>query len=880
MENEMDAELRFHIEAFAEDLIRSGMPRQEAMRQARLEFGSVERAKEECRNARGINLVETLIQDVGYAMRATHRSWGFTAVAVPTLALGIGATTAIFSVVKAVILNPLPFRQPAKLVHLWEGFGQERYRQGDEAYFSTVRPGNFYDWRTESQSFESMSAYRRRPMLLTSNKRAELVSAQDVYDRFFETLGTPAYLGRTLQATDYEPSAAPVVVVSNAMWIKRFGKDPRVVGRRISLDRESYEIVGVMPAGFYPTSGGYPELWTPHWANQKEKDDRTTWGLITVARLRPGVTWEQAQTELDVVSARMTKDHPTSEKMHAVVVPVSAQLIGSSWKLLLLLSAGVTLLLLIACVNVANLLLARVVNREKEFAIRTALGTGRGRLVLQLFAESLIVAVAAGTLGLGVASAGTHALLALLPQSATLPRLDSAKVDLPVLTFVCGITLLTSLLLSLIPILKTSRNRPYDLLKLEGRSLSTGKSKRRLGQIFVVSEFVFSLVLLILGVLLVESFIELRRVDPGFRANDLLVFHVPVPEVNYGRFVDGDRNTAREKLYEQLEQILNAVPGIESAAFTAGLPLEEEFNPWGVRIKGHELPPSGSEGDTGIQMVNPQFFHTLGIKLARGRFFEERDKADAPMAAVINETFARSFFPHEDPLGKLATVWYGSAIIVGVVADFKLNALDRKPYPEIFWSIRQAPSRNVWIMARTNSDPSLLQGAVRQKIQDFDSELPVLEMHSMNEVISDSLWLKRLSADLIGVVAGLAIILAGTGIYSVMSYSVSQRKKEVGIRIAFGADRRDVFVLVMGETCRLALLGSVLGCVVAFIAGHVAINTSYLAPSLASSQSRVALNPAAFVASSLFLSAIAICASFAPAHRALRVDPVVALQGE
>jgi hypothetical protein len=270
----------------------------------------------------------------------------------------------------------------------------------------------------------------------------------------------------------------------------------------------------------------------------------------------------------------------------------------------------------------------------------------------------------------------------------------------------------------------------------------------------------------------------------------------------------------------------------------------------------------------------------LGVKLVRGRFFEERDNADAPMAAVINQTFARTFFPHEDPLGKLATVWYGRAIIVGVVADFKLNALDRKPYPEIFWSIRQAPSRNVWIMARTNSDPSPLEGAVRQKIRDFDSDLPVVETYSMNEVIADSLWLKRLSADLIGMVAALAIILAGTGIYSVMSYSVSQRKKEVGIRIAFGADRRDVFVLVMGETCRLALLGSVLGCVVACIAGHVAMNTSYLAPSLASSQSRVALNPAAFVASSLFLSAIAICASFAPARRALRVDPVVALQGE
>jgi putative ABC transport system permease protein len=331
------------------------------------------------------------------------------------------------------------------------------------------------------------------------------VAAQDTYDQFFETLGTPAHLGHTLQASDYQPGAAHVVVISGAMWIKRFGADPGVIGRRISLDRESYEIVGVMPAGFYPTSGGYPELWTPHWANQKEKDDRVTWGLITVARLKPGVTWEQAQTELDVVSARMTKDHPTSEKMHAVVVPVSAQLIGSSWKLLLLLSGGVTLLLLIACVNVANLLLARVVDREKEFSIRTALGAGRGRLALQLFIEGLIFAIAAGVVGAGVASAGTRALLALLPRAAILPRLDSVKVDLATLAFVCGLTLLTSVLFSLIPLFRTSRNRPYDLLKMEGRSLSVGKSKRRLGQIFVVSEFVFSLVLLILGILLIDN---------------------------------------------------------------------------------------------------------------------------------------------------------------------------------------------------------------------------------------------------------------------------------------------------------------------------------------------------------------------------------------
>src|SRR5579864_3429348 len=353
LENEMDAELNAHIEAFAADLMRSGVAPQEARRRARIEFGSIEQTKEECRNARGINTVETILQDLHYALRLQRRSWGFMAVVVPTLALGIGATTAIFSVVKAVILNPLPFRQPENLVHVWEG--HEHYHRGDQAYFSSARPGTLFDWREQTQSFENITAYRWRPRLLTDNNQSELVAAQDVYDQFFETLGTPALLGRTLQTADYAPGAPHVVVISNQMWKHRFGGDLAVIGRRIALDRESYEIVGVMPPGFYPAPE-YPNLWTPHWADQGERENRNIWGLFPLARLKPGVSWQQAQTELDVVSARMSRDHPISESVGGVVVPMDAQLIGSSWKLLLLLAGGVSLLLLFCGNNAANLL--------------------------------------------------------------------------------------------------------------------------------------------------------------------------------------------------------------------------------------------------------------------------------------------------------------------------------------------------------------------------------------------------------------------------------------------------------------------------------------------------------------------------------------------
>jgi predicted permease len=884
LENEMDAELNAHIEAFAEDLMRSGAAPQEAKRRARIEFGSIEQTKTDCRDARGINAVETILQDLRYALRLQCRSWGFTAVAVPTLALGIGSTTAIFSVVKAVIFNPLPFRQPENLVQVWEG--HEHYQRGDEAYFSSARPGTLYDWREQTASFENITAYRWRPRLLADNQQSELVSAQDVYDQFFETLGTPALLGRTLVASDYEPSAPHVVVISNRMWIERFGRDPAVIGRRIALDRESYEIVGVMPAGFYPAPD-YPNLWTPHWADQGEKENRNIWGLFPLARLKPGVTWQQAQTELDVVSARTSHDHPTSESVGGIVVPMDAQLIGSSWKLLLLLAVGVTLLLLIACVNVANLLLARGVDREKEFAIRTALGARRVRLALQLIMESLVFAVAAGIVGIGVAAIATRGLLTVLPRAAILPRLDSVKVDFAALAFVCALTLLASLLLGLIPLFRSLRNRPHDALKSEGRASSAGRSKRRLGQIFVVSEFSFSLVLLILGVLLVQSFIKLQRVDPGFDANHLLVFHIPVPEVNYGKHIYGERDRRREQLYEHLERLLGDVPGVESVGFAAGLPLKQGLSPSPVLITGREPPPELAKGkDVPLQaqastrMVNPQYFHALGVKLMSGRFFEERDNADAPKVAMVNQAFARRFFPNEDPIGKEVTVWFAKTTIVGVVADFKANALDQRTLPEIFWSMRQIQSPNAWIMARTKAGSSILAETLRQKIRQFDPDLPVMEMQSMSDVIADSIWLKRLSATLIGVVALLAMVLAASGIYSVMSYSVSQRRKEVGIRVAFGANRRDVLGLIMRETCRLAILGCVLGCAAAFIVGHLATHTVYISPEQASNVLQEGLSPAAFLICSLFLSGIAICASFAPARRALLVDPVVALQDE
>ncbi|HEV2489240.1 MAG TPA: ABC transporter permease [Candidatus Acidoferrales bacterium] len=896
-DHELDSELRFHLDRQIAANIAAGMSPAEARRQAMLEFGGVEELKEECRDMRRINWLQDFVQDLRFGLRMLRKSPGFTTVAVLTLALGIGATTSIFSVIKATILNPLPFRQPEKLVYVWEGAPGERYHQGDQSYFSSVRTGNLYAWRSQSQSLESVSAYRWQSMLLTGEKQAEEVTAQDVADQFFETLGRPAQLGRTFQPADYGPGSPNVTVLSHRMWVEKFDQDHGIIGRRVLLNHVPHEVVGVMPAGFFPTEWGYADLWTPHWASEKEKQDFTSWGWSVVARLRHSITWEQAQTELDVVSARLAKENPLDRNTGAVVVPMDSQLIGSSWKLLLLLFGGVLLLLLIAFVNVANLLLARAVGREKEFSIRAALGARRSRLIAQLFTESLLLAIAASTAGVAVATGGTRALLALLPQSVSLPRLDSAKVDFGVLPLVCGIAVLATLFFSLIPLLHLSQKRAADSLKYEGRGSTFGKSKRRLGQAFVVSEFVFSLVLLILGGLLMDRFLKLERVTPGFEPKNLLAFQINVPQITYGKIVQGGDNARREQLYKQLEQRLATIPGIQSVAFTEKLPLRHEYNPWSFRIEGHQpgnvdaaasgTPGFGGEGEASFQRVSPSFLETLKLKLVGGRFLEERDNASAPMVTVVDEAFVRKFLPHENPIGKRVTVdgtsWFPQATIIGVIADFKLNSLDRNPYPALFWCLRQVPDEHedVWIVARTAADPRTVSTDLRRTIQSFDPEIPITEVESMTGVISDSLWRNRISADLIGLLAVLAIMLAGTGIYSIMSYSVSQRRREIGIRLALGANPRDVLRLILGETCRLALLGSILGCAAASAAGRLAMNQVYLAPSLASSQNQItSLHPAAFILSSLFLFAMAVCASYFPARHAMNVDPMIALRYE
>lgn len=833
--------------------------------------------------------MKELLPDVRFALRQCSSRPVWMAVILLTLAIGIGATTSIFSIVDAVVLKPLPFYQPERLVHIWEGGRGDRYQPGENPDFIYARPGSFYDWQKQSSSFESVSAYKWRKMTLTSGERTENVWAQDVVEHFFETLGVSARLGRAFTSADYKPGTSHLVVLSHHLWSDRFGKDPNIVGRVVSIDAEPYEVIGVMPQGFFPTRDDPPDLWTAHWSDAKEKADRVSWGLTVYARLKPGVSLRQAQSDMDVVASRMAQDYPQAyQNMGAVLVPVAAQVIGSTWKLFLLLSAAVALLLLIACVNVANLLLARFVDREKEFSIRITLGATRFRLLRQLLLENSLIAISAAVLGVIIAAWGTQSLIRLLPRAAHLSRLDGTRINLPVLAFISLIVFVAILLFSVLPLVRLSHTRPYETLKAEGRSASSGKGKRRLSQVFVVTEFALSLILLVIGALLVQSFQNLSRVNPGFPSQNLFALDIQVPQFRYGPYKFEAKNTSREQLYEKLEQRLAAVSGVESVGLTAKLPLRHEFDPWAVSVVGRApeplvpkqgevyAPPTAGfakHGETSIQRVSPSFFQTLGATLVKGRFLTEQDTASAALVTVVNETFANQIFPNSDPVGKEVIVdhtsWFPKLVIVGVIRDFKMNALDRKPRGEMFWSLRQVPSESVWVLARTATTQSVTAIFLRQAINEVDRDLAIGTVETMQSVMEDSVWRTRVAALLLGLLASIALALAVTGIYSVMSYSVSQRTKELGIRIAFGAGHRNISSLVLGETLWLATIGTVIGCAGAFIAGRLVSQQLY---GVSGS------DPVTYIVTAALLIVIGLAASYAPARRALRVDPLEVLQ--
>jgi putative ABC transport system permease protein len=834
--------------------------------------------------------MQTLWQDLRYATRTLIKRPFFTLLVIGTLALGIGANTAIFSVTNAVILKRMPFKDPDRVVHLWENNKRGvRYRRGQDSGFIYARPGSLNDWRERSQSYESMSGYRWATMMLTGAERAEMVWANRVCDNFFETLGVGAQLGRVFTGKDYELSAPPVVVLSDALWRNRYGADPGVIGRAISLDNVAHTVVGVMPTAFYPTRFESPQLWAPYAFTAEDKTNRVAWGWTVFARLKPGVSIEQAEAEMDLIAARLEQAYPEHyHNMGAVIVPADAEIIGSLGRLFFLLLCAVGLVLLIACVNVANLLLVRAAEREREFAVRAALGASRGRVVRQLLTESLLLASLGGALGLFLGSLGVRYLLALLPASANVPRLDEVRLDWRAFVFTACVALVTGVLFGLVPALRAARPDLNEGLKESGRGNAAIGRRRRLGRLLVTGEVALSFLLLVGAGLLVQSFIRLQSTDPGFVASQLLTLEIRVPDYRYGKFAEGTKNEGRVRLYEELERQLSSLPGVESAAVASKLPVKHGPNPWGISIEGRPAPPpSGQDvgaalsrkagryhhGSIAINRITTGYARTLGLRLLRGRLFDEHDTAEATMVALISDTTARKYWPNEDPIGQRFTVdytsWFPKMTIVGVVADIKTDKLDKPQYPEIYWPQAQAPSSSARVLIRTKVDPESMAAAVREEIGRIDRDLPVLDVSAMDGVIADTLWRPRLAAWLLGLFASLAVALSAAGLYGVLSYSVSQRTQELGLRMALGAQGRDVLLLVIGEGMRLVVIGLAVGLAAAFALSRFVASQLYGVK---------ATDPLTFGGVALSLACVALLACWLPARRAAKTDPMASLR--
>jgi putative ABC transport system permease protein len=819
--------------------------------------------------------MQTLWQDLRYGARTLLKNPSFTLIAVLTLALGIGANTAIFSVVNGVLLRPLPYHEPERIVTL---LNDGRF---------PVSPANFLDFRANSQSFAQMAAAEAWGGALTGNDRPEQLGGLRMGEGLFAMLGTRALLGRTLQTDDYQPGKDHVLVLSHKLWQRAFGGDPNIIGQNITLSGESYAVVGVMPPQFQfpPFWATRAEMWTPLDLRSRVTDRRGG-SLRVFARLKPGVTLQQAQAEIDAMNKQLALAYPEADTgLNIRVEPLNEKVVGNVRRALLVLSGAVGFVLLIACANVACLLLARASARQKEAAVRVALGAGRWRIVRQLLTESLLLSVCGAALGMLLAVWGVDWLTTLLAGNSSsftvrLPRLSEIKIDATALGFTLTVTLATSLLFGLAPALAASRPDLNQTLKESGRGTSGGR--RRLRETLVVAELALASVMLIGAGLLMNSFLKLRSVDPGFSPRNALTMMVSLAGAS--QYV----GPARETFYRQLTDRLAALPGVESVSAINHLPLAGDW--WGtsLAIEGRPLPPPGQEVIGIFRVSRPGYFQTMGVPLRAGRDFTERDTPDAPGVAIINETLARRHWPSEDPIGKRVTLddlrgnsrppqWF---TVVGVVKDVKQNSWTDAPWNEIYVPFQQSRGffqgtaghyTSMTLVIRTTVEPQSLAAAAQETVRSLDRNLPVSSVVTMEQVIADTLWQPRFNLQLIGIFAALAMTLAAIGLYGVMSYSVAQRTREVGLRMALGARRRDVLKLVVGQGMKLALAGVASGLL-------AAVALTRLMEKLLFEVSATDFSTFAVIA--VLLIIVALLACWIPARRATKVDPMVALRCE
>ena len=795
-----------------------------------------------------------MLTDMRYGTRQLLKAPGFTIVAVLTLAFGIGATSAIFSVINGVMLRPLPYPEPETLVRVFEVVPQY-------GRFS-VAPASFFDWRQQNGVFERIAAYTGGSDTFTGSEGPERITMASVSWDLFELLRVPPALGRGFTPDEDLPNQNTVIVLSHGMWQRRFGGDPGVVGRSVVLGGTAVTVVGVMPEGFYfPTRD--TEFWRPIALNPA-KASRGGHFLGVIARLRTGVSVPQAGAEMKTIAERLALQYPDSSRNEsAETILLHDLIVGPIRPMLLTLLAAVVVVVLIACANVANLLLVRASVREKEIAIRAAMGAGRRRLVMQMLAESLVLALAGGTLGVLLAWLAITPIQTL--GAGSIPRAADVALDRNVLAFACLVSIATGFLFGLAPAWQASRSALGAALKEGGRSSATSAG-RGLRSALLVAEVALSIVLLVGAMLLLRSFAKLTNVDPGFRPENVLAFRVALPQTSY------PQPHNQIAFFDRLLETLQAAPGVETAAMNHQLPMRGGYV-LSFTIQGRPLEP-GNEPSASYRAVSPTYFATLDVPLRRGRTFGAQDTERSPMVAVVDETFVKRHFPTEDPIGRGIDIGNGTDgfyQIVGVVGDVHDGGLDANPEPTMYVPFKQDPFSSMWLLVRTTGDPAQFAGAARQAVRDIDGSLPAFSMTPLTDVIRDSVAERRFSLLLLGVFALVALFLAGVGLYGVVAYSVSLRTQEIGVRMAVGAEPGDVLRMVIGGGMRLALVGVAIGIAAALAVSRLVATMLYgVTP----------FDPASYAATASVLLAVCAVACYVPARRAMGVDPLVALRQE
>ena len=863
-DSEFSDELETHLAQLQERFERQGLNSSEARYAAIRQLGGVTRVKETIHERRTLPLLETICQDANYAIRQLRKSPAFSMAALLTLALGIGANTAIFSVVKAVLLSPLPYRDPDCLVMVWE---RNLHRGWPH---NIVSAANFLDWREHNHVFTDMAIFKTRAFSVTGSGKPVEVNAEQVSPNLFPLLGIKPLYGRNFLPEESKRGAARVAIISNALWHGRYGGNPKLIGKQILLDEQSYTVIGIMPASFADAYAAHGLLDSQVWTSGLDlsNPDRTDHGFMAMARLKPGVTIQQAQNEMDVISARIQREDPKDLGWTTLVIRMHDDIVVEARPALIVLMIAVALVLLIACVNLANLLFARGAGRVREAALRTALGANRRRLVRQLLTESCLLSLLGSGFGLALASAAVRALVSLAPEDTF--GIAGAGLNLSVLVYTLALAALTSLLFGLLPALSLSKPDLIDTLKESGRNTSEGPRAKAIRQVLVSAEFAFSVTLLVGAVLMMKSIIFLRDINPGFNPNHVVTMQLFLDSPQY------KPPGSHVQFFKKLLSRIQAMPGVQYASVSRGIPFEG-WSGDGFVLPENPHPPMSELPNTNPVMVGPQYFRAMGIPVLQGRGFTDADTEGAMPVAIVNEELVHETWPGQNPIGKRLKMYgdeYPWLTVIGVAGNVRTQGLNIGFYPEIYMPYTQYSSwdqRPFNLVIRTAVKSLSIVPAVRLSVAELDKNLPISYIRTMDQVANETLSLKNFLTMLLASFAGLALLLAAVGIYGVMAYSVAQRRQEIGIRIALGAEQSEIIGSVIRQGLGLAVAGSIVG-----LAAALGL-TRFLSTQLYGVKPNDGFT---FVIAPVVLLGVAFLATYIPARRAARVDPLVALRYE